>query len=68
MTLDQISLEKSKIIPGKKTIRSGSIPGHGLYTCINCSTKWLLEDYEDLPDCPECGGVEFENEYYSPGA
>jgi hypothetical protein len=67
MTLDQIRIDKSRLMPDRDTIRSGSIPGHGLYSCIDCSVKWLLEDYEDLPDCPECEGVEFEKEYYGPG-
>jgi|GEM_PF-2088394 len=59
MTLDEIKIDtrfKSDLL------KAGSIPGEGAYRCVNCSVKWLLEDHEDLPECPDCNGIEFERE------
>ena len=64
MTLDQLKIDNIRMIAVRPILRSGSIPGKGLYGCVNCSVKWLLDDYEDLPECPECGSLEFQKEYY----
>jgi DNA-directed RNA polymerase subunit RPC12/RpoP len=62
MILDQVKINKQEMITVGTSFRSKSIPGNGLYSCINCSAKWLLEDFETLPECPECGALQFQKE------
>jgi DNA-directed RNA polymerase subunit RPC12/RpoP len=46
----------------QKYFRAGDVPGEGIYRCKNCSVKWLLLDFEELPECPECNGTVFDKE------
>ena len=46
----------------KGKFKAGDVPGEGTYRCLNCSVKWLLQNIEDLPECPECNGLDFAKE------
>jgi len=46
----------------QRDFRSGDVPGEGSYRCINCSARWIIQDLDELPECPECNGINFERE------
>jgi len=39
--------------------RTGTRPGHGRFRCTDCAAEVSLENADDLPECPECGGSSF---------
>lgn len=49
-------------IPEQMHFVSGEMPGRGTYRCRNCSVKWMLQDFDELPECPGCRGNDFEME------
>ena len=57
--MDEILLEDLR---EQQYFTAGDVPGEGSYRCKKCSVKWLLEDFEELPECPECNGRDFEKE------
>ena len=41
---------------------SGSIPGAGTFFCLLCGSQLSIEEPEQLPDCPRCGGAHFRRD------
>ena len=39
--------------------QTGSLPGLGTFSCVDCGTQLSLESLDELPDCPECGSSTF---------
>ena len=39
--------------------QTGTSPGLGTFSCVECGTQLSLETLDELPDCPECGSSGF---------
>jgi hypothetical protein len=39
---------------------AGAEPGAGTYACTGCEAHVSLEELDNLPDCPRCGGASFK--------
>ena len=43
--------------------KTGEKPGQGVYFCMKCGQKIVLDDDNDtLPPCPRCGHTEFTSQ------
>lgn len=38
---------------------SGSAPGAGTFSCLECNSHVSLRELDELPECPRCGGTGF---------
>jgi hypothetical protein len=38
---------------------TGTSPGSGTFSCVDCDTHVSLETLDELPDCPRCGSSNF---------
>jgi len=39
---------------------TGEKPGKGVYTCVKCGQRVVLDDNSDtLPPCPKCSGTRY---------
>jgi len=41
---------------------SGAIPGDGTFFCLICGSQLAMQETDELPDCPQCGGSEFRRD------
>ena len=39
--------------------QTGTSPGLGTFSCVDCGSQLSLETLDELPDCPECGSSSF---------
>ncbi len=40
----------------------GAIPGSGTYFCATCGSQLSLRERDRLPECPRCGGTDFQRD------
>jgi predicted RNA-binding Zn-ribbon protein involved in translation (DUF1610 family) len=40
----------------------GTIPGSGTYFCAACGSQLSLRERDRLPECPRCGGTDFQRD------
>ena len=43
----------------RNPVHAGTRPGHGRFRCTDCAAEICIENAEDVPECPECGGNSF---------
>jgi len=43
----------------RNPVRAGTKPGHGRFRCTDCAAEICIDNAEDVPACPECGGNSF---------
>lgn len=41
---------------------TGTIPGSGTYFCLGCGSQLSMRETDELPECPDCGGVRFRRD------
>jgi hypothetical protein len=39
--------------------QTGTSPGLGTFSCVDCGSQLSLETLDELPDCPECGSSRY---------
>lgn len=42
-----------------KVHEAGASPGTGTFSCVRCGSQLSLEELDQLPECPRCGGSSF---------
>ena len=43
----------------RNPVHAGTKPGHGRFRCTDCAAEISIDNAEDVPECPECGGTSF---------
>jgi len=38
------------------------LPGAGTFACVDCGSHLSLEETEQIPECPRCGGTDFRRD------
>ncbi len=38
------------------------MPGEGTFFCLSCGSQLSLQETDELPDCPRCGGSEYHRD------
>jgi len=41
---------------------TGATPGEGTFFCLVCGSQLSMQETDELPDCPRCGGSEFRRD------
>lgn len=41
---------------------SGAMPGEGTFFCLGCGSQLSMEETDELPECPRCGGASFRRD------
>ena len=41
---------------------SGAMPGEGTFFCLICGSQLAMQETDELPDCPQCGGAKFRRD------
>jgi len=47
---------------GTESPTAGAVPGSGTYFCASCSSQLSLRENDQLPECPRCGGSEYQRD------
>jgi FHA domain/Zinc-ribbon containing domain len=45
-----------------ETLTAGAVPGTGTFFCASCSSQLSLRENDQLPECPRCGGGEYQRD------
>lgn len=40
----------------------GATPGEGTFFCLACGSQLSMQETDELPDCPRCGGSQFRRD------
>jgi predicted RNA-binding Zn-ribbon protein involved in translation (DUF1610 family) len=41
---------------------TGATPGEGTFFCLVCGSQLSMQETDELPDCPRCGGAEYRRD------
>ena len=41
---------------------TGGTPGEGTFFCLACGSQLAMQETDELPDCPRCGGSEYRRD------
>jgi predicted RNA-binding Zn-ribbon protein involved in translation (DUF1610 family) len=41
---------------------TGATPGEGTFFCLVCGSQLSMQETDELPDCPRCGGSEYRRD------
>ena len=41
---------------------TGATPGEGTFFCLACGSQLSMQETDELPDCPRCGGSEYRRD------
>jgi predicted RNA-binding Zn-ribbon protein involved in translation (DUF1610 family) len=41
---------------------TGAIPGEGTFFCLVCGSQLSMQETDELPDCPRCGGSSYRRD------